>query len=351
MRFSEECKQKKIKIELTTHDGGRCWKKFADKKTYYFNFPDTKEGYSQALEQWYLVKAQVASERPHAEVFRHHIDLFNKCLSYYENFGTVPSETKLHAEIKAFVDYVKDLLSQPKLTMIVPLNGFERKHEFFEEFFTGNTGAIGTDEYRLPNKWQDRISRMTPIGTEKKPQTIGYWLDAYKERLAERAKNNFIVEESATGRGYKLAHFKKYADLQAHVSTITNEYLTKYHTEIQSTELARESKQGYWDAFKMMVRWASSETSCDLEKPSKLDSKSEWKFTDPVGTGRKRMAKKKLLWTPDEFQLALVLPSPYNGPDIAFATLVDNLIFCYLPENLFPRVVSFYYRTAKQRAM
>lgn len=320
MNYFEQAKVKGIRLELSPHDG-RCWRKFHGGKRHYFSHPLTKEGYAAAIEEWYLLKAKLSTERPHAKTYIHNRETFAQVLDYFNAFGTPVAEREIHASAKGYLDFVESALLEPKLgPRISGLGVFLKENPLFAaEFVPGKYTALGTEHYELPDKWKDRIARMKPGKADKVPQTIGHWLDVYLASV-ERRVGRTIVEPTFTNRRHKLAHFKGWADLQAHISTIDDKYIDRYHAAVDGPDevaavsvpqLEKASKEGYFASFRMFVRWCGRASDCDLTPPANLDSR-EFAFREPKGTGRKRMKKKKLLWTKDEFSQALALPLPYR---------------------------------------
>ncbi|PQO27635.1 hypothetical protein C5Y96_19095 [Blastopirellula marina] len=308
MNYAEYCKANGIPLDLTPHTPRNCWKKYKGGDTFYFKHPLTKEGYRAALEEWILTKAKFSGERPNAQVYQHHQELFGKVVQYYEAFGTPADERALHKDVTSFLEFLAECLTQPYLSDTVTVMQFFKDHPAFKaEFMELPYSSLGMPIYDLPEKWKDRIARMEPIKLDKVPQTVSHWVDAYLDRVKDRLAR----KRSGSNRGHKLANFKNYADLQAHISIINNDYVEAYHRHLEKSALATDSKKGYFATFKMMVRWCGRQTQCDLTTPSNLDSK-EFGFHEPKGVGRKRMEKKKLLWSKQEFDLALMLPEPYR---------------------------------------
>ncbi|WP_158261275.1 MULTISPECIES: tyrosine-type recombinase/integrase [Pirellulaceae] len=233
--------------------------------------------------------------------------MFGKIVEYYEAFGTPADERNLHRDVKKFLGFLEECLAQPHLDDRIPVMLFCQDHPTFKaEFLETPYTSLGSPIYELPTKWKDRIARMEPAKLDKVPQTIEHWVEAYLKRVDAR-----IEKDSAKSRRYKMANFKKYADLQSHISVIDNKYVETYHRHVEQSSVVRDTKISYFEAFKMMTRWCGRQDDCDLVTPTNLDSR-EYTFTEPMGTGRKRMQKKKLLWTKEEFDVALKLPEPYR---------------------------------------
>ncbi len=307
VNYYEYAKSKGIKLELGVHDN-RMWRKKLKGKMYYFGQPLTREGYAAALEEWVLLRSKIAGTRQWADVYQHNIRVFEQVLAYWDAFGLPAAEANLCKQVQKYVDFVKEQFNEPQLKRDIPIGGILfSNREFSKEF---NQCFLGTIHCKLPDKWLDRISRMTPAIQEKTPQTIGFWIEAYLQRTSERVGRT-ITQKTAKNRRHKLSHFKKYADQQAHISTINDGYLTRYHAAIDDLLLERASKEGYFNTFKMFIRWASQDSACDLTMPINLDSK-EFAFRELKGTGRKREQKKKLLWSKEDIAKALLLPSPFN---------------------------------------
>ncbi|MEZ5943218.1 MAG: hypothetical protein R3C18_17635 [Planctomycetaceae bacterium] len=76
--YSEKCKAGGVKLELTWFAARKSWKKYIG-KLYYFKYPNTKQGYEQALLALVELKAELDNERPHAEVWQHHKKTLPNC--------------------------------------------------------------------------------------------------------------------------------------------------------------------------------------------------------------------------------------------------------------------------------
>lgn len=311
MNYADYMDANGFKRELTPHPPRNCWKKYIGGKTKYFDHPLTKAGYAAALEEFVLLKAKMAGERPHAQVYHHHTQLFGQVIKYYEAFGVAHDERDLHREVQQFIKFIDDELAKPHLDGIIPILWFTRRHPAFEaEFLERPYSALGSSVYDLPAKWHDRIARMAPKRQEKTPQTIEYWVEAYLASVKARVGRN-VRQKSAANRGHKIAPFKSYADLQAHISIIDDDFVEAYHRHVDDLSLAKSSKVGYFSTFRMFVSWCGRNKRCDLVTPANLDS-TEFGFREPMGTGRKRMAMKEKLWTKEHIDLAKKLPEPYN---------------------------------------
>ncbi|HUE14829.1 MAG TPA: hypothetical protein VMR25_11740, partial [Planctomycetaceae bacterium] len=306
-------KERKIRLELSTHDN-RCWKKFRDGKHHYFMHPLTKEGYEAALREWTLLSAKLDGERPNAPQYHHQRDLFTLVQSWYDRFGVPKDEAKLAQQVEQFLDWIAKELEQPTLPYTMPVMAFVSTHsDFLDEF--GHAG-LGTTAYRLPEKWQERIRQLDDApAVSKCQQTIEYWVGEYLTRTKKRAKGTTTTIGTARDRVQRLNKYKRMTDTSKHVTTIDPDAVDKYHDDLNELQIAKKTKEGYFNAFRMMVRWISGRKNCDLynKKPANLENK-DWAFREPDGTGRKRMAKKEQLWTPEEFATVLkTVPQPYRA--------------------------------------
>lgn len=331
MNYAERMKQQNVKLELSWYKARNCWSKKLGPKAHYLYHPITQDGYQAALHEWILLKAQIDGERPDADLWHHHRDLFLQVQRYWQQFGLSSSESKLAKQVDEFLEWIESGLNQPVLLKQMPIGSFcgSRLRTEFHSEFVGDFTLLGLNvNYSLPEKWQDRIGRLSTKRHVKEPQIIEYWLDKYIDRVQKRG-GKYIREKTADDRDYKLRHFRKYADLQAHVENIDEPFVDAYHDALDAAktkigkELSRDSKEGYWKAFSMFVRWASAQATCEMKLPANLESK-ERGFRDPKGTGRTRQAKKAMLWSVEEFKTATAaLPPPYN----CFAFLMMNCGF------------------------
>lgn len=327
MNYAERCKQQNIKLELSWYRARDYWCKKVGGTPYYFKHPITLEGYRTALHEWILLKAQISGERPNAPLWQHHRDLFLLVQRYWEQFGLPTQESKLARQVDEFLEWIQEGLNQPELPPQMPIGEFssgKKRPEFLAEFVQGFTSLGISAQCQLPDKWRERLDRLTEKKHVKEPQTIGHWLDKYVDRVEKRG-GKYIRETTADDRDFKLRHFKKHRDMQAHVTSIDGTFVEEYHAALEDAktqptkhggrtvrDLSRSSKEGYWKAFCMFVRWASAQQTCELSLPAYLDS-NERSFREPKGTGRTRQAKKSMLWSVEEFKAALgELPSPYD---------------------------------------
>jgi integrase len=312
-----------IKLELTPFLPRRCWKKYMG-KVFYLKHPLTKRGYEAALLEWAQIKARLDRERPHAAVYQHHRQLFEKAQKWYQHFGVPISERKVAKQVGEYIEWINELLTQPTLPKPIMLLAFSHERpEFFNDFITGEKDVHearsmpDTAEFRLPYRWQQRIDQLEEKALTKVPQTLEYWLDTYLSRV-ERRKETFIVKRTADDRAYKLQHFRETIPLGQHVTVVNDKFLEDYHHLLEAAcnrttgkPLSKKSKQEYFKAVRMFIRWCGTNSDCEMMAPGNLGSR-EFKFREPKGTGRKREQKKEMLWTPDEFQKAISdLPSPY----------------------------------------
>ena len=147
-------------------------------------------------------------------------------------------------------------------------------------------------------------------------------MDRYITRAKARSRNATKIS-TAIDRANKVRKFENFGDTSKHVSTIKAETLDDYHAHLDSLALERSSKVGYFNAFRMFVRWASKQEDCDLAAPANLDDR-EFGFRERKGTGRKRLEKRRHLWTPEDFALVLKnVPQPYR----CFCVLMLNCGF------------------------
>ena len=311
MDYAKSAKSKGLKLDLSAFRARNCWRKYHAGKMHYFVHPLTKEGYGIALQEWYLLKAQIDASRPNAKVYHHHIELFQQVLTYWEKFGTPTTERQLKHQVTGFIAFLRECLNQPVLPELVPYSEFLRPRESYAEFrveFVGRFSGLGLPDYSLPAKWQDRVDKMHSVATEKKPQTIHYWYEAYLSRMNEKVGSS-IIKKSADNRRYTLSDFHKYCDTQQHITSLGDDFLKKYFSHVDKLKVARKSKFQYFKSVRMFIRWCSRDPHCDLTEPTLLDSK-DFVFREHDGTGRKRLEKKKLLWTPEEFNTPL--PDAYR---------------------------------------
>jgi integrase len=316
--WADRQEERSIHLELSQHKARGCWKKYRDGKTFYLKHPLTKEGYEAALLEWSQIVARLDGERPNAQQYHHHRDAFRLVQNWYDHFGVPKDETKLAKQVEQFLEWIEEQLKQPELPYTMPVLAFAsstRRPEFCSEFIMApGTGGFGSVHFRLPPKWQERIRQMddSPKST-KLPQTVEFWIEQYLDRVKSRGQGTTTIG-TAKDRIVRLGKYKTLADTSKHVTTITTTTIEKYHDELEKLPLSKASKEGYFSAFKMFVRWASRNEDCELygKAPENLDS-NELTFREANGTGRKRLAKKKMLWTPEEFATALKnVPQPFR---------------------------------------
>ena len=231
-------------------------------------------------------------------------------LKYWDLFGTPTTERQLKKQVQEFVAMVESCLNEPVLQHTIPCGVYFGKNPFSTEF-VGPYTLLGNIKYTLPEKWEDRLSRMTSVEQDKKPQTTQYWYDAYFQDMDKKHESGQVTDSSHSDRKYALANFKKFVDLQAHVTTLGNGLLDKYDDNLQANKsIKRKTKISYMKTAKMFIRWCKLATDCDLVDVPLLEKK--YRYVESNGTGRTRQAKKLLLWSEEDFQKALQLPEPYN---------------------------------------
>jgi integrase len=319
MNWADRQRERGVRLELTPWPSRNYWKKFRDGKTHYLKHPLTKEGYEAALLEWSGIVARLDGERPNAQQYHHHRDLFTLVQEWYDHFGTPTDEAKLSKYVAEFLLWIEEQLKQPELPYTMPVMSFTsntKRPEFLNEFaLAPGAFGFGIKEFRLSSKWRERIRQLddSPRST-KLPQTIEFWIEQYLIRVKSRGRGTTTIG-TAKDRIVRLGKYKKMSDTSKHVRTITNTAIEKYHDDLDKLSLSKASKEGYFSAFRMFVRWASRSEGCELygNAPENLDSK-EFSFREPQGTGRKRLAKKKLLWEPEDFQAVLQnVPQPHRA--------------------------------------
>jgi integrase len=316
MNWAERQKQRGVRLELSPHPERNCWKKYRDGKHHYLHFPITKEGYEAALLEWSKIMARLDGERPNAKQFHHHRDLFRLVQQWYDHFGVPEPEAKLSKYVPQFLEWIDEQLEKPELPQQIPFMAFvSQKPDFAADFIGKGYTLFGTVAYKLPDKWQERIRQLDEDPSNiKQPQTIEHWIGKYVQRLKSRGHSSIKIG-TAKDQVQKIGKFRELADTSKHVTTITDETLDKYAQDLDEQDLEKASKQSYFNSFRMFLRWICRQPNCDLFKkePGNLNSK-ESRFRERHGTGRKRLKKKGLLWTPDEFKLVLTkVPQPYRA--------------------------------------
>lgn len=310
MSYSTNCRERGVRLEVHWYKPRKCWRKRVKGHTpFYFQHPDTKQGYEAALREWILAKAKIDGERPHADIWHHHRALFQIVETYWEQFGKERSEATLAKEVRAFLESIDSHLVQPELHGRIGIGGLGK--QFRNEFVGTEFSDFGTIQYKLPQKWQERIDRLNEKEHKKRPQTIKYWLERYLTRQDERSGKQ-ITRDTAKSKHHKLSYFIRMCDRGSHITSIDGRHLKDFHIEVDGLKLAKRTKEDYFDAYKSFLTWCHEDEDCDFTKPVNFNS-SEFTFREPEGTGRKRLKKKTLLWTTEEVVRAINdLPAPYN---------------------------------------
>ncbi len=342
MNWYKQQKKSSKKLELSWWQpkgrNGR-WRGEKNGKRKVFNYPNTKVGYEAALQDWYLYLRQLDGDREHAKEYKYHRTELNKCLNWYNDYGVPDDEEAAYQQLIQFLARLDEAEKQPELVFIDTLiqgsktiNGKrDRSENAFIMAFWGKKD-FGSANWELPLRWQDRIALLKNVAPKKLPQTIDYWFEAYLNRVEKRG-GKFIKERSAKDRRLKLTHFKDFANLKDHITTIDEAYLEDYHSTLDefvspktNQTVSRTTKVDYFSVFRMFVRWSSQQRLCELEPPANLDSK-EFTFREPKGTGRVRQEKKKMLWSVEEFTDGIEeLPAPYP----CFLMLMLNCAFRHI---------------------
>jgi len=308
--WSEIQIDKGIKLELTWFKPKKCWKKFKG-KVFYMSHPNSKSGYEAALLEWAQKKAELDHERPNAAIFQHHKALFQIVKTYWEQFGLPRSEVTLAKQVDQMIDWLDECLVQPTLPDPMAIAVYCANLKALSAELQTVWYWFATRDFVLPEKWQDRIDRLNNKEHKKHPQTIEYWREQYIKRQNERAGKQ-ITKDTGRNKRLKLSYFRKNRDQQAHITTIDGRYIKDFHVEVDGLNLAKRTREDYFDNFKSFLTWCHEDEDCEFVKPANFNS-SEFTFREPEGTGRKRLQKKLLLWTPDEVKKAISdLPAPYN---------------------------------------
>lgn len=271
--------------------------------------------------------ARLDGDRPNAKQFHRHRDLFRLVQQWYDHFGVPEPEKDFPKQVEEFLAWIDEQLEKPELPEELPIDSFSRPPGIKQKQFTLRTmfvmefgfgqGAhhFGKADFRLPAKWQERIRQLDEVPSNvKQPQTIEHWIGKYVQRLKSRGHSSIKIG-TAKDQVQKIGKFRELNDTSKHVTTITDETLDKYAQALDEQDLEKASKQSYFNTFRMFVRWICRQPNCDLFKkePGNLNSK-ESRFRERDGTGRKRLKKKGLLWTPEEFKLVLKnVPQPYRA--------------------------------------
>jgi integrase len=315
MNWAERQKERGVRLELTPHDD-RCWKKFRGGKTHYLMHPLTKGGYEAAVLEWSKLVAKLDSERPNAKQFHHHQEIFGLVQNWYDHFGVPDNESKVPKQVAQFLEWLDEQLEEPELPEAIPFMAFlPSRPEFRQEFVAKAYTLFGREGYTLGTKWRERIRQLDESPSNaKQPQTIEHWVGKYIQRLKSRGRSAIKIG-TAKDQIQKLGKFRELSDTSKHVTTITDEVVDKYAEDLDALDWEKPSKQSYFNSFRMFVRWICRQKNCDLYKqePGNLNSK-ESRFRERHGTGRKRLKKRGLLWTPDEFKIVLKnVPQPYRA--------------------------------------
>lgn len=301
MNFADKCKATGIKLELSVFRGSS-WRKFAKGKMYYLSHPVTAQGYQDALQEWNEIKAGLTDSRPYAAHYTHMITVFSDVVKCFND-----DEKLLKKQTENWLQFLQELFAKKELNQI-PLGSFTGStfvNEFFESEFDGKNYNFVDEHYQLPDKWKYRVSQNKPV--EAKPTSIKYWYDQYLARLNQRAAQGLIVKP--WNRKYQLQNFIDFVNPQNHIDKLDNTFLVDFHNHLIGKTLSVDSKQVYWKAITMFLKWLSQET--DYTLPKKYGSR-EFTFADNDGTGRKREDEKLLLWSKEDVAKIKTLKHKYQ---------------------------------------
>ncbi len=335
MSYSKRIKAKGEKLQLSWWAGGSTakgqWRKKIKGKHFYFRHPDTKAGYEEALSEYFAVKNQLSEDRPNFSIWNNAKEVFGKVQDYYDRFGIPSGEAKIAKEVGRILTWLDEEMKKPNLSPIIWLDDFEPVSGFRKEFnvpsipdklngedsvslYLGSENHLG-GRYEFSQKWRDRINRLEDDTPKKHPQTVEHWLTEWEERTKIRQN---LTKYGKDGLKYKIKPFEEWVDEGQHVSKVDEVMLEDYHAHLETKKLSKESKDGYFRVFKSWVFWASSQPACEMVLPKNMQAKI-FGFREPMGVGRKREAKKKLLWSPAEFKRALKkLPDRYKAYVLLF---------------------------------
>lgn len=162
--------------------------------------------------------------------------------------------------------------------------------------------TIGTIQYRLPAKWQDRLKRLRKAShTKRLPQTVRFWADrliAFKEKQAGADQAAARTPASAK---QKLNLFLSFVGEDAHVKTLTGSKWEEFYFHLIEKKYAESTATGYRNAAKELIKMCWRNDECQLDVlPKNLD--------DPmlriVASGNDDEPK-DYIWTREEFEAAL----------------------------------------------
>ncbi len=277
--YSEHAKRHGIKLELhwwvrNKRTGNGCWRKKFNGQQLYFNHPNTKAGYETAV----LEYARKKLDRPNAAVWKHHRLLFEKVAEYHEHFGT--DDSKLADAVTEFLSWIDGFLNgKAKLPERIPVGAFTsstKRPAFSDEFIGKDFSDFGMLSYKLPDKWQDRISRLQPsMPVKRVPQTIAYWAEDLLRQKKMMADAKQRSQRTVKDARQKLKVFRDWIGDTTHVNSINSETWKGYSQELFNRNLKTTSIRGYLNSAKEFIEYCVDDDACNLEHaPKRLRRRS-----------------------------------------------------------------------------
>lgn len=334
--WSDQQKRRGDKLILGWFRPRACWKKYRKGATKYFHQPNSKAGYEAALLEFQAWCRQQDGLEPWVAEYRHHQELFQRCLGWYDRFGVPDGESGVQEQLAAFVKRIEVALAEPtslgclgflmpdgrnrdEKAIIIELSSTDYKwaddhYLTYSEAVRMGQRGFGCLGYELPAKWKERLRHLEFLGdaSSKKPQTVGYWIARYLDFKADQARGGELAPKTLKDRGQKLGIFESWIKPGTHVATINQATVRDFYRHLLRQKYEKVTKEDYFSAFRMWTKWAWRHEACELDNlPKNLDDR-ELRFTSHTdSTGRKR-TRTEQLWTPAEIKKALKLPQPWR---------------------------------------
>ena len=137
-------KDRGVKLILTWFEPRKRWKKYHDRKVWYFKHPNSAEGYEAAVAEYHSRRHQEKETRPLGPEYCHHIEQLDKCCEWYERFGTPVSEGRIDEDgirdevfelRRRLVETMETSDELPLISYFMPNGDSLAKQQFLARFF------------------------------------------------------------------------------------------------------------------------------------------------------------------------------------------------------------------------
>lgn len=319
-------KDRGVKLTLTWFQPRKRWKKYHDGKVWYFNQPNSAEGYEAAVAEYHSRLREGKEHRVLAAEYQHHVTLLQSCVDWYDRFGVPEEEEDLRDEVVAFVDQLKAMLESeedlPRLGTCLPDGATEPQKQFILTFC--DKGVVETNESTTslskqfgslgwsPNGvWEERLRQLGELSAHQRklPQTVECQVQRFLDHKEAQVRGGVITARTWGTLAERLPYFVNWIKPGTHVSTIDGRTLTRFYEWLLSKPTWGHSRaKGVFNTTRQWIRWAWRQDDVELDVlPRNIDSREFVFLTHLDDTGVAKKTRTELLWTPDDFASTIAL--------------------------------------------